>query len=308
MSSSTASTDHDSALSRRTPEPSLRAWRTVWIVAALTVQEAVRKRVVWALLGLSIVLLALSAWGFSQLSGMSTSYGQLTSAESRVFASQLLNLVMFGMSMIVALGTAFLAGPTLGGELESGVALALFARPVRRWQVLLGKWAGLVFFGSVYMAVVGLSQFLVVKMTVSYWPPHPWEALLLLAGETTVLLTLALLLSSLISPLASGITAVGLFGATWVAGVVGTIGIALDNERLVRIATVTQVLLPTDGLWQGAMHAIQDTASLTVLGQAMRGSPFLSTRAPSPLYLVWAVVWTALVWLLSALSVQRRDL
>jgi len=190
---------------------------TVTTVAALTLKEAVRKRVVWALLALSVVLLALSAWGFSQLSGMSTSFGQLTSAESRVIASQLLNLVMFGMSMIVALGTAFLAGPTLGGEMESGVALAMFARPVRRWQVLLGKWVGLVVFGSLYMAVVGLSQFVVVKVTVSYWPPHPWEALLLLAGETTVLLTLAMLLSSLISPLASGITTVGLFGATWVA-------------------------------------------------------------------------------------------
>jgi len=279
---------------------------TVTTVAALTLKEAVRKRVVWALLALSLVLLMLSAWGFSQLSGMSTSYGQLTSAESRVIASQLLNLVMFGMSMVVALGTAFLAGPTLGGEMESGVALALFARPVRRWQVLLGKWVGLVVFGSAYMAVVGLSQFVVVRVTVSYWPPHPWEALLLLAGETTVLLTLAMLLSSLISPLASGITTVGLFGATWVAGVVGSIGVVLGNAKLERIATVSQVLLPTDGLWQGAMHAIEDNASLQLLGHSV--SPFLSTGAPSAVYLVWAVAWTVLVWLLCALSVQRRDL
>ena len=285
-----------------------RAWRTVVTVASLTLREAVRKRVVWALLALSVVLLALSAWGFSQLPGASTGFGQLTSAESRVVASQLLNLVMFGMSMVVALGTAFLAGPTLGGEMESGVSLAMFARPVRRWHVLLGKWLWLLVFGEVYMAVVGLSQFVVVQVTVSYWPPHPVEALVLLAGETTVLLTLAMLLSSLISPLASGITTVGLFGATWVAGVVGSIGLALDNEKLQHIATVAQVLLPTDGLWQGAMHAIQDTTSVRLLDEAMRGSPFLSAGTPSALYLVWAVVWTAIVWGLCALSVQRRDL
>jgi ABC-type transport system involved in multi-copper enzyme maturation permease subunit len=291
-----------------TPLAPPRAWRTVTTVAGLTLKEAARKRVVWALLALSCLLLGLSAWGFSQLTGMDTSYGQLTSAMSRVIASQLLNLVMFGMSMVVALGTAFLAGPTLGGEIESGVSLAMFARPVRRWHVLLGKWLGLVVFGCAYMTVVGLSQFVVVHVTVSYWPPHPWEALLLLGGETTVLLTLAMLLSSLISPLASGITTVGLFGATWVAGVVGSIGIALDNDKLQRIATVAQVLLPTDGLWQGAMHAIQDTQSLLLLGQDMRGSPFLSAGAPSAVYLLWAVVWTVLVWLLCALLVQRRDL
>jgi len=280
---------------------------TVVTVAALTLKETVRKRVVWALLALSLLLLTLSGWGFSQLSGRST-LGELTSAESRLIASLLLNLVMFGMSMVVALGTAFLAGPTLGGEMESGVALAMFARPVRRWQVVLGKWLGLVVFGSVYMVVVGLSQFVVVNVTVAYWPPHPFEALLLLAGETTVLLTLAMLLSSLISPLASGITTVGLFGATWVAGVVGSIGVALDNAKLQHIASVTQVLLPTDGLWQGAMHAIQDSAAVALLGQASSGNPFLSMGSVSPLYLVWAVVWTVLVWLLCALSVQRRDL
>jgi ABC-type transport system involved in multi-copper enzyme maturation permease subunit len=281
--------------------------RTVVTVAALTLKETVRKRVVWALLALSLLLLTLSTWGFSQLSGRST-LGALTSAESRLVASLLLNLVMFGMSMVVALGTAFLAGPTLGGEMESGVALAMFARPVRRWQIVLGKWLGLVVFGSVYMVVVGLSQFVVVNMTVSYWPPHPFEALLLLAGETTVLLTLAMLLSSLISPLASGITTVGLFGATWVAGVVGSIGVALDNHKLEHIASVTQVLLPTDGLWQGAMHAIQDSSAVALLSRESSGNPFLSMGSVGPLYLVWAVVWTVLVWLLCALSVQRRDL
>jgi ABC-type transport system involved in multi-copper enzyme maturation permease subunit len=280
---------------------------TVMTVAALTLKETVRKRVVWALLALSLLLLGLSTWGFSQLSGRS-SLGELTSAESRLIASLLLNLVMFGMSMVVALGTAFLAGPTLGGEMESGVALAMFARPVRRWHVVLGKWLGLVVFGSVYMIVVGLSQFVVVNLTVSYWPPHPMQALLLLAGETTVLLTLAMLLSSLISPLASGITTVGLFGAAWVAGVVGSIGVALDNAKLQRIGSVTQVLLPTDGLWHGAMHSIQDTAAVTILNQGMNGNPFLSLGSVSPAYLAWAVVWIVLVWLLCALTVQRRDL
>jgi hypothetical protein len=61
-----------------------------------------------------------------------------------------------------------------------------------------------------------------------------------MAVQTTVLITLVLLLSTTISPLASGIAAVGLFGAPWIAGVVGA---ALDSE-----GTVSRVLVPTDGL------------------------------------------------------------
>src|SRR3954447_27073894 len=203
--------------------------RTVATVAALTLREASRRRVLWALVALTVVLLGLSGWGFSRLVAESD-FGSLTSGEARLVASQLLNLVMFGLSLIAALGTAFLAGPTLAGEVESGISLSVLARPVRRSAVLLGKWLGLVVFGSGYVALAGLAQCLVVRFTVDYWPPDPAAALALLAAQTVVLLTLALLLSTVISPMASGVITVGLFGATWIAGVVGGVGSALGND------------------------------------------------------------------------------
>jgi len=282
--------------------------RTVTVIAALTLREALRKRVVWALVGLTVLLLALSGWGFAELANAQSSTGQLTSGQERLAASQVLNLVMFGMSLIAALGTAFLAGPTLGGEIESGVAHAMLARPIRRTSVLAGKWLGLALFGSAYIAVAGLAQFLVVKATADYWPPQPALALALLSLQTIVLLTLALLLSTLISPLASGIVAVGLFGATWVAGVVGGIGAVLDNDAVARIGDISRVLLPTDGLWRGAMHAIQDPTSLLQFGRAGEGFPFLSPTGITGLYLAWVVLWVMAVGLVCATSFARRDL
>ena len=46
---------------------------------------------------------------------------------------------------------------------------------------------------------------------------------------------LALLLSTVISPMASGIVAVDLFGATWIAGVVGMVGEAFGNDGVARV-------------------------------------------------------------------------
>jgi ABC-type transport system involved in multi-copper enzyme maturation permease subunit len=216
---------------------------------------------------------------------------------------------MFGMSLVAALGTAFLAGPTLAGEIESGMALAVLARPVSRPAVLLGKWLGLVAFGSGFVAVAGFAEFVVVRVTVQYWPPNPVLGLVLLAGQTVVLLTLALLLSSVISPMASGIVAVGLFGATWVAGVVGAIGTALGNAGVARVGTVSRMILPTDGLWRGAMHAFQDPSSLIQFGGTEgQAFPFLSPASLTGGYLVWAVVWVAMIWALAALSFHRRDI
>src|SRR3712207_7649801 len=140
--------------------------------------------------------------------------------------------------------------PIFAGEFESGMALAVLARPVRRSAVLVGKWLGLVTFGSGFVVLAGLAQCVVVWATVGYWPPDPVVGLALLAAQTSVLLTLGLLLSTVISPMASGIVAVGLFGATWIAGVVGSVGETLGNESVARVGDGSRVGLPTDGLWR----------------------------------------------------------
>ncbi|MET0414459.1 MAG: ABC transporter permease subunit [Actinoplanes sp.] len=278
---------------------------TVLTVAALTLQEAARRRVLRSLAVLTVALLGLSAWGFARLDA---EFGSLTSGEAMIASATVLNLVMFGLSLIAALGTAFLAGPTLAGEVESGIALAVMTRPVRRWAVLVGKWLGLVAFGGGFVTVAGLAQFVVVRVTVGYWPPHPVAGLALLAGQTAVLLTLGLLLATAISPMASGIVAVGLFGATWIAGVVGVVGEALHNEGVAQVGVVSRMLLPTDGLWRGAMYAFQDPALFNQIGTGFEASPFLSVAPLTVTYVAWAAFWIALVLGLAALAFQRRDL
>jgi len=282
--------------------------RTVLTIAALTLREAFRRRVVLALAVLTLVLLVLSGWGFSRVaaeSGATT----LTSGEARLTASIMLNLVMFGFSLIAALGTAFLAGPTLSGETETGIALAVLARPIRRSAVLLGKWLGLVGFGGSFVVLAGLAQCLVVRQTVDYWPPQPALALALLVAQTIVLLTLALLLSTAVSPMASGVVAVGLFGATWIAGVVGAIGASLGNDAVARVGTVSRMILPTDGLWRGAMRAFQDPSALVEFGGSEgQAFPFLSVAPLTVTYVLWAAVWVAMIWGLAAASFIRKDL
>jgi ABC-type transport system involved in multi-copper enzyme maturation permease subunit len=282
--------------------------RTVLTIAALTLREASRRRVLLALVLLTLLLLALSGWGFSRLAAESGE-GALTSGQARVTASIMLNLVMFGFSLIAALGTAFLAGPTLAGETESGIALTVLARPIRRADFLLGKWLGLVAFGSGFVIVAGLAQCLVVRQTMDYWPPQPAVALGLLAAQTILLLTLAVLLSTVISPMASGVVTVGLFGSTWIAGVVGGIGASLENASVERVGTISRMLLPTDGLWRGAMHALQDPAAIVRFGPDEAAAfPFLSMAPLTPAYLAWSAIWAVMVWSLAATSFVRKDL
>jgi ABC-type transport system involved in multi-copper enzyme maturation permease subunit len=185
----------------------------------------------------------------------------------------------------------------------------VLARPVRRSAFLLGKWLGLVGFGTGFVVLVGLAQCLVVRQTADYWPPQPTVALALLAAQTIVLLTLALALSTAVSPMASGVVTVGLFGATWIAGVVGGIGASLDNESVARVGSVSRMLLPTDGLWRGAMRAFQDPTALVEFGGAeAEAFPFLSVAPLTATYLAWTAIWVAMVWALAAAAFLRKDL
>jgi hypothetical protein len=109
--------------------------------------------------------------------------------------------------------------------------------------------------------------------------------------------------------MASGVVAVGLFCTTWVAGVVGGVGESLGNDAVGRVGVVSRILLPTDGLWRGAMHAFQDPTALLQFGGEDGGAfPFLSVAPLTATYLVWVAVWVAMVWGLAAASFLRKDL
>jgi hypothetical protein len=70
---------------------------------------------------------------------------------------------------------------------------------------------------------------------------------------------------------------------------------------------VSRIVLPTDGLWRGAMHAFQDPSALATMGSEGAGFPFLSEAPLAVPYLLWALVWIAMVWGLTALTLNRRD-
>jgi hypothetical protein len=105
------------------------------------------------------------------------------------------------------------------------------------------------------------------------------------------------------------VVTVGLFGATWIAGVVGGIGASFGNDSVARVGTISRVLLPTDGLWRGAMRGFQDPSALLEFGGGgAEAFPFLSSSPLTAAYVAWAAVWVVLIWALAAVAFVRRDL
>jgi ABC-type transport system involved in multi-copper enzyme maturation permease subunit len=111
-------------------------------IARLTLAEAARRRLFLALIILTAIAVVLTGWGFSQLNTVAISTGGDVTPEAArsLVVSQVLILVTFMFSFVLALGAAFIAAPVMAADLESGVVLAILARPVRRSAVHQTWW------------------------------------------------------------------------------------------------------------------------------------------------------------------------
>ena len=281
------------------------------VIARLTVKELIRRRVVWVLAILTAVSVALVGWGLDRLVTLATENGS-DSLEIQIGVSQVLILVAFMFSFVLAITAAFVGAPAIGGDLESGVAYAILARPLRRADLLLGRWLGSAVVVGVYAAGSGLLAIGVTVLLTGYGPPDPFLAVSFLVGEALVLLTLTLALGSVLPSIAAGAIAVVGFGIAWMAGVMAGVAAALGVAALGQVAEASRWLFPTDGLWRGVIYGLEPSLVVLVAagraGNLANANPFYATTPPPLPFVIWSIVWMALVLGAAAWWFDRRDL
>ncbi|HEU5286818.1 MAG TPA: ABC transporter permease, partial [Candidatus Limnocylindria bacterium] len=93
-------------------------------------------------------------------------------------------------------------------------------------------------------------------------------------------------------------------------GIVGGVGQAIGNETAIRVGTATRLLLPTDGMWRGAVWSLEPAtviAGVSAAGPASAANPFFAAAPPEPVYLAWTVAWIALGLAIAIWSFSRRE-
>jgi ABC-type transport system involved in multi-copper enzyme maturation permease subunit len=278
-------------------------------VARLTIGEAARKKILWVLIILAVIAVALTAWGVSLLVSQARDSG-VSDLNLKLGVSQVLIFIAFQFGFILAMTAAFLGAPAIANDLESGIAQAMLARPLRRSSYLLGRWLGLSLVVVGYTAASGFLAIAAVSFVSGYLPPNPMVPVAYLAGQALILLTLTVVLSVRLPPIAGGAIAVVAYGMAWLAGVLGHVGIALGTNGLVGVSDLGRVLLPTDAMWQGVVFGLEPSLVITTIGQQQlaQGNPFFAIEGPSPAFVMWAVAWVVLALALAIVLLRRREL
>jgi len=275
----------------------------VGIIARLTFREAASRKILWAALILGVAFLALYGVGVYFIQREIILEGT-----AQPFRREMYNfLVMAGLyvvNFLVVMMTVLTSVDTLAGEIGSGIIQAVVTKPLRRSEIVLGKWLGFAGMLTLYVALMAGGVVALMAAITGYTVPGLARGLLLMVLEGLTLLSVCILGGATFSTLANGVLAFGLYGLAFVGGWIEQIGSILRNEAAVNIGIVSSLLMPCEALWRRAAFEMQ-TPLARDLGSM---TPFSATSVPNERMILYAIVYVAVVLAMALRRFSRRDL
>lgn len=165
----------------------------VWAIARNTLTGFLRSKIliVFALVFGCILLLTLAS-ASSVRSMRAGGNVQQFRAMTLMMLAAALNLVS-GFGSLLA---AWAAADALGGELKSGTVLAVLARPIRRWEFLLGKFLGVELLLGIYVVCASVFTFILTWSVGEQIYSVPWVMLVYPLVRYTIYSAIGLLLAT----------------------------------------------------------------------------------------------------------------
>jgi ABC-2 type transport system permease protein len=198
-----------------------------------------RLLIVFAILFACVILLMMTP-----LLGMKA---MTTASNAQQAQSVILELVSVIMSMVSGCGSllvAWLAANAVASEIKNGTVLAVMARPVKRWEFLMGKFLGVMLLMGLYVAMMFCLSYLLAWLGGQKIQSTPWVLLVYPLVRYAIYGAMAMSLVTLLHPLVSwGITLLVAVGAE-VSG--SHVEIAKPALRWLR--NFFYVILPSTGL------------------------------------------------------------
>ena len=238
----------------------------VLVVATYALRESLRRRVFAVVVVLTLAFGGLYAWGASELFKDVTGFGgNEFGLDARTLAgATLLGLAMFGTLFLGAVLAVFLTLSAVRGDAETGLLQPLIVRPLGRRQYLAGRFLAASAVAFSYVGVVYAGAVVITGIAGDWWPQSPVGAGLRLMLAVVVVAALSLLGSIFLTATANGIGVLMIFGAGLLAGLLGSIGDALNSNTLQTIANTGSWLLPFEALYRDALRQlVQDIPGVT---------------------------------------------
>ena len=282
----------------------------VLTIAGYGFREAVRRKVFAVVVLLTAAFLFLfwlaNHYVFTRLSTISPPAD--VRVDTRTFAGAfLLGLAMFATLFLGVVLAVFLTLGVVTGDAERGLLQPLVVRPVGRSTLLLSRFLGAAAVCIVYVLAVYGIALTIIDVTGHWTPASKVAPGLELAGGVVIVIALSILGSVILSSTANGIAVFMLFGAGLTAGLLGTIGHALNSHSIAHASKVAAWALPFEALYQDGLRLISSNAS-GLTGFLLQLGPFGGAYVHGWGIRIWSVGYLVVALALALLAFSRRDL
>lgn len=273
------------------------------IIAELTIRETQRRRILWLTLLLAIGFLVVFSLGFHYLY-LDVSKHIRESAERDLIVSVLLSAGLYAINFLIIVIAVLISVTAVSGEIDSHTIEAILTKPIRRWEVVLGKWLGYAALLFVYTILLNGGIMLFVHLRAGFTVNNLWSGMGLMVLQGWVVLALSIAGGTRLSTLANGVMAFMMYGIAFIGGWVEQIGALLRNETAVDIGIATSLIMPSEILWEKALSLFEPNLTRNALDIG----PFGIASQPSDLMIGYAIFYLAALLAFALVSFSRRDL
>ena len=287
--------------------------RNIWVLAQMTFLEAVRRRILLAGLVLGLCFLIIYSLGFHFIfsqARLDEAVAIQTDPSQQAVAhiadiegvNTLLLAGLYAVTFLSIAMAALLAADTLAGEVASGTIQTIITKPIRRSDVLLGKWLGFAFLLGLYLLLMAGGTVLSVLIQSGYLPHHLLAGLSLIYFEALLVMTISMACSSAFSALATGGIVFGLYGLAFIGGWIEQFGAIIQNPTAIKVGIIASLIIPSESLWRRAAFEMQ-----TPLAGALGISPFGTVSIPSRLMIAYTAVYLLATLIIAIRVFEKRD-
>jgi ABC-type transport system involved in multi-copper enzyme maturation permease subunit len=283
---------------------------SVAVIVEYGFREAVRRKVFAVVVVLTVVFLFLFGLAdhfvFTRLSTITPPTD--VHVDTRTFAGAFLTgLAMFATLFLGVVLAVFLTLGVVSGDAERGLLQPLVVRPVGRSTLLLSRFLGAAGVCVAYVLVVYFAATVITGLTGHWWPNQIGWPGVELAAAVVIVIALSLLGSVMLSSTANGIAVFMLFGGGLVAGLLASIGHALNSHAIEHASRIAAWALPFEALYQDALRMITSNAS-GLTGFLLQLGPFGGAYVHGWPIRIWAAAYLALVGAAALAAFSRRNL
>lgn len=273
--------------------------RAICLIASLTLKETMRRR-----LWVASLLASLAVVGFVFVAKLGASVRPndpiVQSVVPRITLIMGLDVVKFFGSVLAMT----LASGAIALEIERGMLYAILYKPVRRYQVVIGKWIGVLVFALMNTLFWAVLLYLSIRLMMGKMYLETWRAPLVVLLYPVLFGTLTLFFSTFASTGLTIALSIMAAGVAWSEKPMREFGIVFDIDTLLRVANNVRWIIPMNHLRRWVLEEM-----MVVVPERMLASQRFQAfeNPPGGWEIGYVFGYIAVVLTLAALVFGKRD-